>query len=68
MGIGLGVILAVIGVILLLNVVELPAAIDDVVATNTLGWILLIAGIVVIVLALIQTRSANRSVVEERRR
>ena len=68
MGIGLGVILAVIGVILLLNVVEMPAAIDDVVATNTLGWILLIAGIVVIVLALIQTRSANRSVVEERRR
>ena len=68
MGIGLGVILAVIGIILLLGVVELPASVHDVVATNTLGWILLIAGIVVVVLALIQTRNANRSVVEERRR
>ena len=59
MGIGLGVLLIVVGLILLLNVVQLPAEVHDVVATQTLGWILLFAGVAVIVLGLVSTRSAR---------
>lgn len=56
MGIGIGVLFIVLGLILLLGVVDLPASVHDVVATGTLGWILLIAGIVAIVLGLITSR------------
>jgi len=44
MGIGLGVVLLLVGLVLALDVVNLPASIDDLVATNTLGWILIIVG------------------------
>jgi cytochrome c biogenesis protein CcdA len=68
MGLGLGVVLIVLGLILLLGVVDLPASVHDVVATNTLGWILLIAGIVAIVLGLIMNQQRARTTrVEERR-
>lgn len=56
MGIGIGVLFIVLGLILLLGVVDLPASVHDVVATHTLGWILLIAGIVAIVLGLVTSR------------
>ena len=56
MGIGIGVLFIVLGLILLLGVVDLPASVHDVVATNTLGWILLIAGIVAIVLGVVVGR------------
>ena len=65
MGLGVGIFLVVLGLIFLLEViqVDLPA-IEDV----TLGWILLLAGIASIVLGLIAARNARSTrVVEERR-
>ncbi len=69
MGIGLGVVLLLIGLILALGVIDLPASIDDVVAANTLGWILIIVGALAIVLALVMNaqRSRTTRVVEDRR-
>lgn len=65
MGLGVGIFLVVLGLIFLLGVIEVDLpAIEDV----TLGWILLIAGIVSIVLGLIASRNARSTkVVEERR-
>ena len=69
MGIGLGVVLLLVGLILALGVVDLPASIDDAVATSTLGWILIIVGALAIVLALVMNaqRGRTKQVVEERR-
>ncbi|QBX55662.1 hypothetical protein EXE58_09495 [Nocardioides seonyuensis] len=68
MGIGLGIILLVLGLIFAMGVVDLPASVDDVVATNTLGWILIIAGVLAIVLALVMNQQRARTThVEERR-
>ena len=53
MGIGLGVVLLLLGLILALGVIDLPASLDDVVATSTLGWILIIVGALAIILALV---------------
>lgn len=68
MGIGVGIVLLVIGLIFALNVVDLPASVDNVVDTNTLGWILIIVGALGIILALIMNAQRSRThVVEERR-
>ena len=69
MGIGLGVILLLVGLIFAFNVIDLPASVDDVIATNTLGWILIIVGVLAIVLAHVMNaqRSRTTRVVEERR-
>jgi uncharacterized membrane protein HdeD (DUF308 family) len=67
MGIGLGIVLLVIGLILLLNVVDLPQAMDEVVATETLGWILVIAGALAIILALIINAQRSRTTHVEKR-
>ena len=69
MGIGLGVVLLLVGLIFAFDVVDLPASVDDVIATNTLGWILIIVGVLAIVLALVMNAQRSRStrVVEERR-
>jgi fumarate reductase subunit D len=69
MGIGLGVVLLLVGLIFALGVVDLPASIDDAVATSTLGWIFIIVGALAIVLALVMNSQRSRStrVVEERR-
>lgn len=68
MGIGVGIILLVLGLILLLGVVDLPASVHDVVATNTLGWILLLAGVLALVLGLVVNQQRSRTThVEERR-
>lgn len=68
MGIGLGIILLVLGLILLLGVVDLPASVHDVVATNTLGWILLLAGVLALVLGLVVNAQRSKTThVEERR-
>jgi hypothetical protein len=69
MGIGLGVVLLLVGLIFAFNVIDLPASVDDVIATNTLGWILIIVGVLAIVLALVMNaqRSRTTRVVEERR-
>lgn len=69
MGIGLGVVLLLIGLIFVLNVVHLPSSVDNVVATNTLGWILILVGVLAIILALVMNaqRSRQTTRVEERR-
>ena len=69
MGIGLGVVLLLLGLIFAFGVIDLPASIDDVVATNTLGWILIIAGVLAIVLSLVLASQRRRSTVvtQERR-
>lgn len=68
MGIGTGIVLIVIGLILLLGAVDLPSSVDDVVATGTVGWILVIAGALGLVLALVMNQQRSRTThVEERR-
>jgi Domain of unknown function (DUF6458) len=66
MGIGLGVVLGVIGAVLLFKAVDLPN--NWPVSQNTLGWILLIAGILAVVVGLIQTaqRSRTKQITEQR--
>ena len=65
MGIGLGVVLLILGLILVLGVVEIDINfIDD----EAMGWILLIAGIVALVLSLYMNAQRSRTKhVEERR-
>ena len=69
MGIGLGIVLLLFGLIFAFEVVNLPASVDNVIATTTLGWILIIVGVLAIVLALVMNAQRSRStrVVEERR-
>jgi len=68
MGLGIGIILIVLGLILVLGVVDLPASVTDAVATDTLGWILLLAGVAAIILGLIMNGQRQRTThVEERR-
>lgn len=67
MGIGLGIVLLVLGLILLLGVIDLPQSVDNVVATEMLGWILVIAGALALVLALIVNAQRSRTTHVERR-
>lgn len=68
MGFGVGIVLLVIGAILVTGAVDLPASVDEVVATNMVGWILILAGVLAIGLGLIANRSrSHTTVVEERR-
>lgn len=66
MVIGLGIVLIVAGLILVLDVVTIDTSAVDV---NTLGWILLAAGVLAIVISLVVNAQRNRSttIVEERR-
>ena len=67
MGIGLGILLLVLGLILLLGVVDLPQSVDNAVATETLGWILVIAGALALILALVLNAQRSRTTHVERR-
>jgi hypothetical protein len=69
MEIGVGIALIVVGLILVTGAVDVPAGVNDVVATNTAGWICLVVGALSLVLAvvLVQQRSRATQVVEERR-
>ena len=69
MGIGLGIVLLLVGLIFALGVVDLPASIDDAVATSTLGWILIAVGVLALILGIVMNaqRSRSRHVVQERR-
>ena len=68
MGIGIGILLLVVGLILLTGAVDLPQAVDDAVATDTVGWICLVVGILALVLAVMSMQRGSRTeVVEERR-
>jgi len=64
--IGLGIVLIVLGLIFALDVINVDTSVID---TGTLGWILLIAGILAIVISLVvnQQRTRSTRVVEERR-
>lgn len=66
MAIGLGIILIVVGLILVLDVVNIDTSVVD---TGTLGWILLVAGALAVIVSLIvsQQRTRSTTVVEERR-
>ncbi len=65
MGLGLGVVLIVLGLLLVTPAVTFDiAGVDDVM----LGWILLIAGVLSIVVGLVATRNAGRTTVVEERR
>lgn len=66
MGLGLGIVLIVLGLIFGLGVVNIPG-LDEYVATETLGWILLAAGVLAIVLGLVMNRQRGETRhVEER--
>jgi len=66
MGIGLGVVLLVLGLILVADVINVGTAFVD---EGGLGWILILAGVLAIVLALVMNSQRNKSkhTVEERR-
>ncbi len=66
MVIGLGIVLIVLGLIFALDVINIDTSAVD---TGTLGWILLIAGVLAIVVSLVvnQQRTRSTAVVEERR-
>ena len=68
MGIGLGILLLVIGLILLFAIKEFPDAVQDVVDPATVGWILVIAGALALVLGLVMNSQRSKTThVEERR-
>lgn len=68
MGIGIGILLLVIGLILLFAIKEFPASVQDVVDPSVVGWILVIAGALSLVLSLVMNNQRSRTThVEERR-
>ena len=65
MAVGLGIVLIVLGLIFALDVVNVDTSVID---TGTLGWILLAAGVLAIVISLVVNQQRSRAhVVEERR-
>ncbi len=65
MAIGLGIVLIVVGLIFVLDVINIDTSAVD---TGTLGWILLVAGVLAIVISLIVNQQRTRSTVVEERR
>ena len=65
MAIGSGIVLIVLGLILVLDVINIDTSVVD---TGTLGWILLVAGIVAIVISLIVNQQRTRSTIVQERR
>jgi len=66
MAIGLGIVLIVAGLVLVMDVVNWDTSAVD---TGTLGWILLVAGALAIIISLVVNAQRSRStqVVEDRR-
>ncbi len=65
MGLGLGIFLLVLGLIFVSGVIEYDI---NFVEDTTLGWILLLAGVLAIILALVMNSQRSRTKhVEERR-
>jgi uncharacterized membrane protein HdeD (DUF308 family) len=64
--IGLGIVLIVLGLVFALDAVNVDTSAVD---TGTLGWILLFAGVVAIIVSLVvnQQRSRSTRVIEDRR-
>ena len=68
MGIGVGILLLVIGLILVLEAIDLPDSITSNVDAQTIGWICVIAGALALVLVLIMNQQRSKTThVEERR-
>ena len=67
MGIGIGILLLVLGLILLFAIKEFPDSVQDVVDPSTVGWILVIAGVLALVLGLVMNKQRATTHVEERR-
>ncbi len=65
MVLGLGTLLIVLGLVALLDVVNVDTALVD---TTTLGWILVGAGVLAIAVSLVATRHGSRATVVEERR
>ena len=65
MVIGLGIVLVVLGLVFALDVVNIDTAAVD---TTTLGWILLAAGVLAIVVSLVINQQRSRTTVVEQRR
>lgn len=65
MAIGSGIVLIVLGLIFILDVINIDTSVVD---TATLGWILLIAGILAIVISLIVNQQRTRSTVVQEHR
>jgi uncharacterized membrane protein HdeD (DUF308 family) len=64
-GLGLGIFLLVVGLILVTGVIEYDI---NFIEDTTLGWILLLAGVLAIILALVMNQQRSRTKhVEERR-
>ena len=65
MGLGIGIFLMVVGLILVTGVINIDTSVIDM---TTLGWILLAAGVLAIVLGLVMNQQRSRTThVEERR-
>jgi uncharacterized membrane protein HdeD (DUF308 family) len=62
MGIGLGIVLLVAGLILVADVINVSTPVVDEV---TLGWILLIAGVIALVFALVINTQHRKTHVDE---
>lgn len=68
MGIGVGIVLLVVGLILVTGAVNLPDSIDQNIATDTVGWICVVVGVLALVLALVLNQQRTKTThVEERR-
>lgn len=70
MGIGLGIVLLLLGLIFAFDVVDLPGSIDANLDSNTLGWILIVVGVLAIVLSLVinaQRQRATTRIEDDRR-
>ena len=68
MGIGIGILLLVLGLIVLFAIKEFPASVQDVVDPITVGWILVIVGVLALVLGLVMNNQRSKTThVEERR-
>jgi uncharacterized membrane protein HdeD (DUF308 family) len=65
MAIGLGIVLLVLGLVLVMNAITVDLSfVDD----HALGWILVAAGVLAIVISLIVSQQRSRSTVIEERR
>ena len=67
MGIGIGILLLVLGLVLLFAIKEFPDSVQEVVDPTTVGWILVIAGVLALVLGLVMNKQRATTHVEERR-
>jgi len=68
MGIGVGILLLVIGLILVLDAIDLPDAVTDVMDAELIGWICVIVGALALVLALVMNQQRRKTThIEERR-